>query len=84
MTEPTAAHRVRRGDVLNIDGTMSAEASELDLAPGDFPQVIVLVDHDNQTERFYRGEALPGFADDRFGGYVYASNLDVKLTIYND
>jgi hypothetical protein len=61
-----------------------AEASTLGLAPGEWPDLIAVLNDDNEGFLFVRGGSLQGW-DGEFSGFMYHSNsTGRKLTVFND
>lgn len=73
---------VSRSNTSLIDGALHADASEIDLAPGEWPEIIAVVDDLQRGDLFHRstrtdihGELL---------GYSYYSKQGALLRVWND
>ncbi len=74
---------VNKSQVILFEGKLIAEASTLELAPGEWPDFIAVVDDKNEGYLFQR--ALPIYRDDEFSGYSYADWASgVGMTVFND
>lgn len=63
---------------------LTCEASEVGLPPGDWPQIVGVIDESGSGFMFMRGVAIIAPGGD-IGGYDYYSRTGpFKLTIFND
>ncbi len=62
--------------------SLSADASDLGLAPGIVPEQVTVVWHDGSRVLYYRGE--PVIHNGQVVACEYHSEVGIKLTINND
>ena len=63
--------------------SLVTEASDAGLKPGNWPDIIAVMDEKNEGYLFFKGP--PIIYHDEFGGYEYRTKSgDFGLTIFND
>jgi hypothetical protein len=76
-------HIVNKRQVMLIEGKLMAEASCLDLKPGEWPDFISVVDDNNEGYLFNKSRQM--IHGGMFGGYIYQTvNGGVILEVLND
>ena len=74
-------HIVREGLVVKLTYPWLIEASELDLAPGEWPPILGLLKPDGEVMLFYRAWATRSAGE--IVSFLYVCN-DLKLVVVND
>lgn len=66
-----------------LDGTaLVGEASTMNLAPGEWPEFVSVIDDQNEGFLFQRSCRMDFGGE--FAGYVYLTKGGAKLTVWND
>jgi hypothetical protein len=65
------------------EGVLVTEASDIELLPGEWPDMISVIDDDGEGFIFHRSNAID--ANGEFGGYnYYTRGTGHKLVVFND
>jgi hypothetical protein len=76
-------HIANKSQVDVMDGRLVAEASTLGLKPGEWPDLISVVNDNN--EGFLFAKSAPILHDGELGGYHYSDWMSgVNMTVLND
>lgn len=61
-----------------------AESSDLQLAPGMWPEFIAVTDDNGSGFLFHKVKPLASSDPEEFAGYTYTTNDGIELTVFND
>jgi hypothetical protein len=76
------AHKQQTSLVTDDRGArLVTEASSLEFSPGNWPQLVAILDDDNEGFLFRRAEPIDG---DSQVGFNYRSNRGMLLVVFND